>query len=169
MNRLTEFEKPLYSKLPGHPGIWQPQLYQSRPIKSSMESSDPHLLDGYAFSNLYLECPSEVPVFNQADAERYEDFASRIKYMNGGRYDFIYREHFDGKCLGVDCLKRDLLDRNNTTYRRDLCQSNRELDSVEIKRKKMRTSKRCVQLPHGWDFKPTSTAVSYVNISHTII
>ncbi|XP_065081447.1 uncharacterized protein LOC135704010 [Ochlerotatus camptorhynchus] len=161
MNRLTEFEKPLYSKPPEHPGIWQPHLYRSRPIKSSMESSDPHLLDGYAFSNLYLESPSEVPVFSQADAERYEDFALRIKYMNGGRYGCIYREHFDGKALGVDCLKKDIIDRSNTTYRRDLCQSNRELDSVEVKRKKIRTSKRNVPLPRGWYFKPTSTGAAH--------
>ncbi|XP_021693455.1 uncharacterized protein LOC110674107 [Aedes aegypti] len=162
MNPLTKFERPMYSKLVKHPGVWQPNLYRSRPIKTAMESSDPHLLDGYAFRNLYLESATmELPAQNHSGAERYEDFVSRIADINQGTYGCVHREHFAGKKLGVEFLKRNWLDQGNTTYRREHCEGERVLDSLEVKRKKIRARKQSVPIPPGWTFKDTSSAAAH--------
>nr|XP_029730174.1 uncharacterized protein LOC115267356 [Aedes albopictus] len=162
MNPLTKFERPMYSKLVEHPGVWQPDVYRARPIKSAMESSDPHLLDGYAFRNLYIESPTaELPADNHPNAERYVDFVSRMAIMNRGAYGCIHREHFAGQDLGADYLKREWLDRSNTTYRRHHCGESRELDSLDIKRRKIRARKQPVPIPPGWAFKETSTAATH--------
>ncbi|XP_062558322.1 uncharacterized protein LOC134223194 [Armigeres subalbatus] len=162
MNRLTRFETPLYTRVPEHPGVWQPHLYRPRPIKTAMESSDPHLLDGYAFRNLYIDSAAvELPAHNHPDAERYEDFIARIADMKQGAYSCIHREHFEGKQLGGEFLKQDWWDQSNTTYRRYHCGSNRNLDSLDIQRRKIRAGKRRVSIPPGWTFEKTSSAAAH--------
>ncbi|XP_058467674.1 uncharacterized protein LOC131440422 [Malaya genurostris] len=154
MNPLTSFEKKLYSKVPEHPGVWKPHLYRATPIRSSMDSSDPHLLDGYNFTNIFLQAPAELPVWNRTNAEGYEQFVSRLNNLHNS----IYRQYFEGKDLKIPTLLKDQYDLRNSTYRRHYCQSMRELNSMKVKRMNIRACKMGVPLPDGWLFKPTSSA-----------
>ncbi|XP_058813765.1 uncharacterized protein LOC131677758 [Topomyia yanbarensis] len=154
MNTLTEFEKPLYTKVPEHPGVWKPHLYRPMPIRSAMDSSDPHLLDGYSFNHIYLQTPSEFPAWKQSNTEGYGDFVLRLN----SQYNSIYRQYFEGQDLGIPTLQQDQIDLRNTTYRRHYCQSARNLDSIDIKRMKIRAQKQNVPIPNGWQFKPTTSA-----------
>ncbi|XP_039441965.1 uncharacterized protein LOC120422555 [Culex pipiens pallens] len=145
MNPLTNFEKPLYSRLPEHPGVWHPHRYRPQPIRSAMESVDPHLLDGYAFTNLYLESPSELPAFKRPEAERYQDFVTQKGWPTGS----------------IETLKRDQRERRSTTYRRHYCQLAPELDSLRVQRMKIRAGRQTVQLPDGWKWAETSSAATH--------
>ncbi|XP_055523629.1 uncharacterized protein LOC129717623 isoform X2 [Wyeomyia smithii] len=156
MNPLTEFEKTLYRRVAEHPGVWKPKLYASSPIKTAIESTDPNLINGYAFKNLYLQSPTELSADQHSELESYEQFVARLSDLHSS----VYRQYFEGKDLEIDTLQQNMLDQQNSTYRRHYCQSDRKVNSIDVTRKKIRAQKLAVTLPPGWEFKYTTSAVS---------
>ncbi|XP_055588703.1 uncharacterized protein LOC129741031 [Uranotaenia lowii] len=161
MHKLTEFEKPLYSRVPEHPGVWKSQCYRPEPIRAAFDSSDPHLLDQHCFKNLFLETPHELHLSQQPHSESYADFVSRMAEIKGERYRNVYREMFEGKDLGTECLKQEKINARSTTYRRDHCQSNRSVNSIDIRRQNIRAGKYNFSVPEGWTFRETSSASAH--------
>ncbi|XP_055618297.1 uncharacterized protein LOC129763353 [Toxorhynchites rutilus septentrionalis] len=161
MTSLSEFEKPLYSKVPEHPGVWQPNRYRADLVRSATMSTDSHLISGHRLNNLFYEQPEELPSYNRANAERYDDFVARMKGIDNGRYNCLHEQHFEGKDLGIPTLIQVKLDRDITTYKRHYCGSLPELDSLNVQRMKIQAKKRTVPVPPGWVFKPTSSAAAH--------